>query len=870
MAPIINISSATILEGELDPTLTEPNRLKQLVFTVTLSEAQTQKLDLKYTTTNGSATSGTDYVAVTNGLITFNPGETSKTISISVLNDNISESDETFLVNLFIPRSTFLNPTTVDVLAATGGGKITDTLTASSTTTLSSIVENLTLIGTTAIDGTGNNSNNILIGNSANNILDGLAGNDILDGGAGADTLYGGVGDDIYIIDSSDTIIENLNAGTDTVKADFSYTLKDNFENLILTGTAAINGTGNSGNNTLIGNSADNILDGGDGHDILDGGAGADTLKGGLGDDTYIIDSSDTITEGKDAGIDTVKAGFTYSLASNLELENLTLTGTSSINGTGNSKNNILIGNSNRNTLTGGAGNDILNGGAGADTLIGELGDDTYIVDSLGDIVTEAADGGIDTIQVGFDYLLQEGSNIEKLVLTGSDDIDGIGNSLNNTIAGNLGKNIIDGGTGADTMAGGVGDDTYIVDNNGDVVTEAGGAGIDAVEASINYTLGANLENLTLTGNAITGTGNSLKNILIGNSLKNTLIGDSNDDILDGGAGEDTLDGGAGKDIYVVDNIGDVVSESTISTLASEIDLVQASVTYTLSANVENLTLTGTANINGTGNIHDNILIGNSGTNYLEGKEGNDTLDGGAGADTLKGGAGNDTYIVDNFRDLVLETELSGADTGGVDTVKSSISYRLGKNVENLTLIGTGETSGTGNELDNIIIGNNAANTLDGDDGNDNLDGGGGKDLIIGGLGNDRLDGSTGDIDTLIGGLGNDTYLVGLPEDIIFEDFNEGTDSVISYATTYTISANIENLTLGLGNINGTGNELNNQITGSIGANIIDGGAGADTMTGGTGNDVYVVDDTGDNVIETSTLAAEIDTVSSSITSTLR
>ena len=190
MPPTFNISSATILEGD---------QTYQLSFTVTLSEAQSQKLDLKYTTANGSATSGLDYVGVTNGLLTFNAGETSKTISISILNDNISEFDESFLVNLFIPRGSFLNSGTVDVLAATGIGKITDTFSASATTTLLNTVENLTLTGTTAINGTGNNSNNTLIGNSANNTLDGLAGNDILDGGGGADTLSGGIGDDTYI-----------------------------------------------------------------------------------------------------------------------------------------------------------------------------------------------------------------------------------------------------------------------------------------------------------------------------------------------------------------------------------------------------------------------------------------------------------------------------------------------------------------------------------------------------------------------------------------------------------------------------------------------------------------------------------------------
>ena len=125
-------------------------------------------------------------------------------------------------------------------------------------------------------------------------------------------------------------------------------------------------------------------------------------------------------------------------------------------------------------------------------------------------------------------------------------------------------------------MTGGIGDDTYIVDNNGDNVTEAGGAGIDAVEASITYTLGANLEKLTLTGNAISGSGNNLKNTLIGNGLNNSLSGGGDDDILDGGIGKDNLDGGTGKDTYIVDNTGDVVSLSSVSTLATAIELVQS------------------------------------------------------------------------------------------------------------------------------------------------------------------------------------------------------------------------------------------------------------------------------------------------------
>ena len=206
-------------------------------------------------------------------------------------------------------------------------------------------------------------------------------------------------------------------------------------------------------------------------------------------------------------------------------------------------------------------------------------------------------------------------------------------------LTGNSGDNVLDGGVGADTMIGGLGNDTYIVDNPGDVVIENPNEGIDTVQSSITYTLGANIENLTLTGIAsINGTGNSLNNIITGNSA---------DNVLDGGTGADTLIGGLGNDTYVVDNSGDVVIEN-----ANEgTDTIQSSVTYTLPVNVENITLTGTSNINATGNELNNVLTGNSGDNIL---------DGGAGSDTLIGGLGNDTYVVDNPGDVVIENANEG------------------------------------------------------------------------------------------------------------------------------------------------------------------------------------------------------------------
>ena len=199
-----------------------------------------------------------------------------------------------------------------------------------------------------------------------------------------------------------------------------------------------------------------------------------------------------------------------------------------------------------------------------------------------------------------------------------------IGTSGTDTLVGRGGNDILDGGAGADAMQGGAGNDTYLVDNAGDVVMENASEGTDLVQSTVSFTLGTNVDNLTLTGSGnINGTGNGDANVITGNSGNNTL---------DGGVGADTLTGGDGNDTYVVDNAGDVVTEA--ATVGSGTDTVQSSISYTLGANVENLTLTGSGNINGTGNGDANVITGNTGNNILIGGGSNDTLVGGAGTDT--------------------------------------------------------------------------------------------------------------------------------------------------------------------------------------------------------------------------------------------
>lgn len=863
-----------------------------------------------------------------------------------------------------------------NVVEATSEG--TDLVRSSASYTLGAHVENLTLIGSSAIDGTGNELDNVLLGNSADNILDGRSGSDLMSGGAG---------DDTFVVEAAgDVVTELANEGTDLVQSSISYALGANLERLTLTGAATIYGTGNALDNTIQGNTANNVLSGGDGNDILEGGAGADTLNGGNGTDFASYEHATTgihAHTGDASGNTGDAAGDNYlsieGLIGSAFDDELTLVAdngridggagndTLSVIGLnaeihGDEGDDIVIGHAGNDRLYGGDGSDtiygydgddVLDGGSGADTMIGGDNDDTYVIDNAGDSIEEYSSGGIDTVQSSITYAL--GVQVENLTLTGGLDIDGTGNSLNNVLIGNLAANLLvgsggndtlDGGAGADTLVGGTESDTYSVDDIGDVVIEGVSEGDDLVRASISYALGANVERLTLTGtNAIDGAGNSLNNLITGNDADNilagglgndtlnggdgddtligglgsdahnggagfdyvsyaaattgvaahtgspgsntgeaagdtyssieglrgsafadelilvsdfgriyggdgddiltvagdqaeihgddgndTLYGDSGndqlyggagddevlaasgDDLLDGGSGADYMAGGWGDDRYIVDNIGDQVAESA----GRGTDQVLSSITYELATNVENLTLTGSAAINGIGNSLNNVIVGNGAANILSGGGGNDSLDGGIGADTLIGGTGNDIYHVDNSGDSVVE-----AASEGDDRVISSIDYTLGAFVEDLTLVGASAINGAGNGLDNVILGNDLNNA------------------ISGGAGDDTLDGGIG-ADTLIGGLGDDVYVVDDAGDVVVEATDEGSDWVQS-AINYTLGTDIENLQLlGSASLNGSGNALANTLSGNVGSNRLDGGAGDDTLIGGDGDDVLL------------------------------
>ena len=684
------------------------------------------------------------------------------------------------------------------------------------------------------INVTGTGFADILTGDSRNNVLVGGGGNDTLDGGLGADTLNGGAGNDIYVIDNSqDVIIDSAGIDTVNITGTNSYSLNTpantgagSVENLTYIGNQSFTGEGNSIANVLTGGSSNDILYGLAGNDTLNGGSGNDTLYGGLGNDTYVVDAGDTVIEVAGEGTDTINtAAASFNLATNgVNVENLTYTGTGSFNGSGDI---------NTNTIRGGALADRLDAGtAGADTLIGLGGNDTYVVDHLGVTITEAIGAGADTVETSLtSYTL--GANLDNLTYTGIQAFSGVGNTLTNSITGGSSNDTLNGGGGADTLIGLGGNDTYIVNNINVNVNEAASGGIDTISTSLaSFTLAAGttseIENLTYTGTvAFTGSGNELNNTItggIGNDTINggagndTLIGGLGNDTIDGGLDVDTMTGGAGDDTYTLDNLGDTVTEI----LNEGNDTVQTSglASYSLGADVENLTNLSAISFTGSGNALANTIIGGGAADTLNGLAGNDTINaglgndninGGSGLDTLTGGGGNDTFNLDsnsigasNFDsivDFIVGTDkinLTASAFGGItsantnwllnvnnhtaltdglahiifDTSANTLWYQAAAS-STVSQIAQLNTAITYSDLlvDSVAVtpttpvvvagatynGTAANNAYTGTAGNDIINGMAGNDTLNGGAGNDTMDGGLG-ADTLTGGLGNDIF----------------------------------------------------------------------------------------------------------------
>jgi len=499
-------------------------------------------------------------------------------------------------------------------------------------------------------------------------------------------------------------------------------------------GTGADKVYGDDGDDQVFGDGGDDALFGGDGADRLSGGIGSDVLDGGAGADTaifngarsaYSISTTNGVTfvsgpDGTDTLTNIERLRFDdglFNLAGN-PLPN-------EVNGTPNA--DTLNGTAGADSIAAGGGDDVITGGAGSDIIDGGEGMDTavfarsasYAVTVNGGVVTAISSEGTDTL-----------TNVERLRFGDLElavaDLTGttlIGSAAGETLNGADGDDRFFGGAGNDQLEGGAGVDTadysgaaagVTAQLNTGQASNDGDGGVDTFTA---------IENLTGSAfnDVLLGDGGS--NVLRGGAGYDVLIGLAGNDVIHGGAGAaNELYGGAGDDRYVVE------AEDTIVEQAGEgVDLVETGLSrFRLSANVENLTYTGTAGFEGQGNAGDNVIRGTTGRDVLIGFDGNDILYGGAGAaNELYGGAGDDYYVV-QAGDTIVEAE-----NGGADSVEARLNvFYLGANIENLVFGGVGNFVGTGNSLNNLIIGGG---------GDDVLAGGGGSDQIQGGGGHDRL-----------------------------------------------------------------------------------------------------------------------------------
>jgi serralysin len=480
-----------------------------------------------------------------------------------------------------------------------------------------------------------------------------------------------------------------------------------------------------------------------------------------------------------------------------------------------------IIGTAGDDTLVGTGVSDSVNGRAGADSMTGGGGSDVYYVDNAGDSVIEVGGEGDDRVYVTGAWVLGGGQSVETLLVFSDAGATVTGNELANRIYGGGGIDILTGGGGDDLVYGRAGDDIL-----------NGGTGSD-----------------TLFGEdgADTINGDDGDDELLGGAGDDVLRGGSGSDRLNGGSGADDMRGGIGNDRYIVNDGADTIGEID----GEGFDVVSTTVTYTLSAFIEQMFLNG-GDIDGTGNAQANFIWGSDGDNGINGADGNDTIygwagddviNGGAGADRMNGNDGNDTYYVDDAGDLVIEQKV-GFDTVIIDDSLSSWSAG-GQLIEAITLV-SGHDGGeffASSAVGTRMTGSTGSETFHGSARDDVLIGGGGNDFLFAGIGNDVLDARGGTAE-MAGGRGQDIYYIGSTGDVITELTGQGDDTAYA-GVTYRVGENVELLVLtGTGDIDGFGAEVSydrNEIIGNSGANRLDGDWGNDKLTGGAGADSFVI-----------------------------
>jgi Ca2+-binding RTX toxin-like protein len=486
-------------------------------------------------------------------------------------------------------------------------------------------------------------------------------------------------------------------------------------------------------------------------------------MAGGLGNDVYTIDNAgDSVTELAGQGSDEVRTALaSFSLAALANIENLT--GTSGAGQT-------LTGNGSSNIIAAGGGNDVIDGGAGADAMAGGLGNDIYTVDNGADAVTELAGQGTDEVRTA---LAAYALAAEVETLTGTTNLGQAltGNGLANLITAGWGNDVIDGGLGADDMRGSLGNDVYLVDNAGDTVTEGDQQGLDEVRTNLaSYSLAgvAYVENLT------------------GGAADQSLTGNGFNNVIDGGAGADSMAGGGGHDVYIVDNLGDTVTEVA----GAGIDEVRTGLgskapperaVYVLPNFIENLTGTSATGQGVRDNALGNLITMGAGHDLIAADAGGvDTINGGAGndfiyygnkltaADITNGGLGVDTIAL--LGDYSNGITFTAASLVGVERMALFTSLYLpgpGLNHYVITMHDVNVAAGAeffvtaaSLQMNEILVFYGDAETdgrftIHGGQGHDVLNGGLGGDFFLGNGGDDRLYG-LGGTDFLIGGLGAD------------------------------------------------------------------------------------------------------------------